>query len=64
MVHVLFTHLYIVEFMHSAGLRRSNGKLETKVRSGVGQKTIAMSSFASGCLHIVKFVSADHLILT
>jgi hypothetical protein len=46
-----------------AGLRRSKGKRETKIRGGAGQRTIAMSSFASGCPCTVKSVSANHLIL-
>ena len=57
---VLFVHLYITVFMHFAGLRRSKGKHETKIRGGIGQKTIAMSSFASRCPCIVDFVSANH----
>lgn len=48
--------------MHYAGRRPSKGKLETKIRCSVGQKTIAMSSFASGYCCIVNFVTANHLI--
>lgn len=48
--------------MHYAGQRHLKGKLKMKIRCSVGQKTIAMSSFASGCWCIVNFVSANHLI--